>query len=277
MKRWIHAATEYADNSDLGDEMDRWNTAHLTDDPELLERLSNDEEPSVRAAAVRNANVPVSVIVNLANDENKYVQEGVAKNERTPVDILVKLANHPDGVVRSEVASNKSTPSEIRKNLAYDEDWGVRARVAWVTDDPELLNKLANDENESVRSLAVNNRNNPNASHSKPNKQSSWKSILSQINEEIEEIDPLYEQTEAGSYILSLCEEVEESLNYYVEPSVQGGMGGVWIYDEANDNNVIVENYDFEDFDNEIIDLALNSKNKTDFKKKYKEYLLSLH
>lgn len=104
-----------------------------------------------------------------------------------------------------------------------------------------------------------------------------WSSIVSKLSKDVDEVgDPLYEQTDAGSYIESLCGEVEKNLNYYVEPSIQGGSGGVWIYDEGNDNEVVVEDYDFETFDSEIIDMALNSKNATDFKNNYKHYLLTL-
>lgn len=258
MKRWIHAATNYADNSDLGGISDRWNIADTTDDPKVLERLSNDEMNYLRAAVARNKYTPVDILAKLADDVSKDVRYNVAINSNTPSNVLIKLADDFEYEVRAGVARNESTPAEF-------------------------IVKLASDENKYVRNNANNNPNNPNPdvalndNYDESKKRSSWQLILDQLNDEIEEIDPLYEQTEVGSYILSLCNAVEESLNYYVEPSVQAGMGGVWIYDEANDNNVIVEDYDFDTFNTEIIELALNSKNKTDFKKKYKEYLLSLH
>ena len=90
--------------------------------------------------------------------------------------------------------------------------------------------------------------------------------------ESFDGIDSLYEGTEAGEYINSLCYPVEEELNLFVEPSVQAGRGGVWIYDNSTDD-VLVKNYDYEDFNYECIELALDSSSPEDFKAKYKQYL----
>lgn len=112
---------------------------------------------------------------------------------------------------------------------------------------------------------------------SKPSS-ANWKSIVRSLNQDIEDgtKNPLYDQTEAGEYILSICREVEGKLNLFVEPSIQGGQGGVWIYDESNDNEPILEGYDFATFDEEVIGLALQSKNMSQFKAAYENYLLSI-
>lgn len=108
-------------------------------------------------------------------------------------------------------------------------------------------------------------------------KRSRWSSVVSKLEKDLGDgYDPLYDQTDAGSYINSICTEVEDQLHYYVEPSVQAGQGGVWIYDESNNNEPIVEDYDYQDFNETVMDLALASKNMSEFKKKYKDFILSL-
>ena len=62
-----------------------------------------------------------------------------------------------------------------------------------------------------------------------------WKDVLEQLEYECEDCDPLYEGTEAGEYINGLCGEVFNKMDIYVEPSIQGGMGGVWIYEGADE------------------------------------------
>lgn len=103
-----------------------------------------------------------------------------------------------------------------------------------------------------------------------------WASVIKQLAADYEEVgDPMYEMTDSGEYIDTLCGQVHDKLNLYVEPSVQGGSGGVWIYDNAT-NETVVGGYDFETFDEEILDIAFSAKNATDFKRKYAQYLKSL-
>lgn len=149
----------------------------------------------------------------------------------------------------------------LKHNLETGDRWGLSQR--YEDDYPERAEERAQREAEAKKARTASRRK--------------WSSVLSQLRRDLEDMnDPIYEQTSAGYYIASICGEVEDALNYYVEPSTQGGRGGVWIYDEANNNEVIVRGYDFETFDSEIIDLALSSKNMTEFKKKYKNYLLNL-
>lgn len=103
----------------------------------------------------------------------------------------------------------------------------------------------------------------------------SYKDILSKLEEDLNKYaDPLYEDTEAGSYITGLCQETEDQLSVRLEPSIQGGRGGIWIYD--SNNNILAEDIDFENFDSDVIDIALQSKSPSDFKRKYTSYLKRL-
>jgi len=112
----------------------------------------------------------------------------------------------------------------------------------------------------------------------KPQKKSTpiWKSLFDKLESEAESgIDSLYEQTEAGRYLNSLCKQVEERLDIYVEPSVQAGVGSVWIWDNSTDE-ALVEDYDYNDFNNDIFYLAANASNEAEFKSSYESYLTNL-
>lgn len=99
-----------------------------------------------------------------------------------------------------------------------------------------------------------------------------WKSLVKHLTRD--DYDP-DEQDEYTEFLDGVCLSVEEKMGLYVEPSVQGGQGGVWIYDKDT-NETLVENHDYETFNEEIIDLAINSSSKKEFITKYKNYLEGL-
>lgn len=102
-----------------------------------------------------------------------------------------------------------------------------------------------------------------------------WTSIIEQLEADCEEGDPLYEQTNAGDYINSMCMEVEDKLGVWLEPSVQGGQGGIWIYENGT-NETLAEDIDYASFNDAILDIAFDSKNMTQFKNAYRNYLKHL-
>lgn len=97
-----------------------------------------------------------------------------------------------------------------------------------------------------------------------------WETFLNHLTQ-----DSLYEQDEFGEKLTDICQVVEDKLGYYVEPSIQGRQGGVWIYDNDT-NEILVDGYDYETFNDEIIDIAINSSSKKEFMTKYKNYLKGL-
>lgn len=104
-----------------------------------------------------------------------------------------------------------------------------------------------------------------------PKRRTNWSKLQEQIENDLEYCDPLYEDTEAGSMLNSIVQSIEDKLNIYVEPSIQGGVGGIWIYDIKTDET-LVEDYDYQSFNEVIIDICLDSKNKTEFQKKVKAF-----
>lgn len=105
----------------------------------------------------------------------------------------------------------------------------------------------------------------------KPNR-TNWKSLVEHLTRD--DYDP-DEQDDYTEFLDDVCRSIEDKMGLYIEPSVQGGQGGVWIYDNDT-NDTLIEDYDYETFHDEIIDLAINSSSKKEFITKYKNYLEGL-
>lgn len=98
-----------------------------------------------------------------------------------------------------------------------------------------------------------------------------WNTVIDGLQDELDWCsDPIDEQTEYGSLLMGICEEVEKELGVWLEPSIQLGQGGLLVFD-ANDN--VVADCDYEDFNSDVIDLALSADSESEFKKKYKDLL----
>lgn len=98
-----------------------------------------------------------------------------------------------------------------------------------------------------------------------------WNTVIDGLQDELDWCrDPIDEQTEYGSLLMGICEEVEKELGVWLEPSIQLGHGGLLVFD-ANDN--VVADCDYEDFNSDVIDLALSADSESEFKKKYKDLL----
>lgn len=103
-----------------------------------------------------------------------------------------------------------------------------------------------------------------------------WASIKSELESEQEDgIDSIYEGTHAGEYLTNVQKEVEDSLDVWLEPSVQAGVGSIYFYSTEDDSDV-GQPYDYQDFNMDIIELALDSATKAEYKKRYKSYLESI-
>ena len=98
-----------------------------------------------------------------------------------------------------------------------------------------------------------------------------WDTVIDGLQDELDWCsDPIDEQTEYGSLLIGICEEVEKELGVWLEPSIQLGQGGLLVFD-ADDN--VVADYDYADFNSAVIDLALSADSESEFKKEYKDYL----
>lgn len=241
-----------------------------------LAQLANDEDTYVKGFVAERPNIPAAVLAQLANDED--MRWCLAANPSIPVDILIQLANDRDKYVRYRVAKNPSTPDDVLAQLANDEIYLVRQGVAKNSSTPaDVLAQLANDEDEDVRQAAANNPNTPadSVKTQKTSQTRDWQAFLSELEKECEDGDPLYKQDPAGEELLELCYEVELEMPFWLEPSVQSGQGGIWIYDTKTDET-LVGNIDYAHFNYTVVDMAFESDSANEFKQKYKTYLLSL-
>lgn len=98
-------------------------------------------------------------------------------------------------------------------------------------------------------------------------------SELSELTEEYS--NPLYDcsDDDCVSYFEGISYQVEEEMGLYVEPSVQAGEGGVWIF---RDNVPVAEGIDYEDFCYRLIDIYLESSSPADVKLQVGNYYESL-
>lgn len=100
-----------------------------------------------------------------------------------------------------------------------------------------------------------------------------WAALIQSLESDLDDIyDPLYEMTDAGERITEICQEIEKKLHLYLEPSIQAGRGGMWIYD-TEDDTTLTKRIDYADFNSDVIDIALDSSSKEEFMKRYEEYL----
>lgn len=109
------------------------------------------------------------------------------------------------------------------------------------------------------------------ASKTKKKKSNDWALKTSELQSEVEDgINSIYEQTDAGSYIEQISLQVEKSLHIYSEPSIQGGVGSIIFYDDKTGDELLEK--DYEDFCDDLIDMALESSSRTEFVSKLKQY-----
>lgn len=219
-------------------------------DAEVFSEMADSEDWFNRSWVAAHSNTPPEILAKLANDSNYLVRKQVADNLNTPPEILAKLANDDDCIVRWCVASNPNTP-------------------------PEALAKLANDSNEYTRKCVSENPNTPKEAIAKTNKSKSKRksSMIAEVKS-IDWDDISYEEQFdiENQYLADLETSVLDDMGLWIEPSVQGTQGGVWIYTKEDDET-IVDGYDYASYVDSMIEMAIDSDDDEDFKNKYKEFI----
>lgn len=110
------------------------------------------------------------------------------------------------------------------------------------------------------------------------NNSSHWLNIQNQIALEHQDgINPFYDESTAGDYVLELMGDVENELDVSVVPSVQGGHGDVYIHlgDRHANSGYPIGPIDFTEFSNQMIDLILEADSENDFINDYTENILA--
>jgi hypothetical protein len=242
--------------------------------------LDEQLDPSYKKkmGLAQDRSTSAEILVKLSTDDDYYIRYDVAKNTSTPSTTLAQLAEDSVGLVRSAVAGNASTPADTLRQLAHDDSNWVREQVAQNDNTPrDVVEVLAEDGDIEVRRCAREKLGDV-ASPSKPSKPKrlSWPKLISQLRREAEDgIDSLYEQTSAGDEITSLCTAVENKLGIWLEPSIQGGQGGIWFY-SSEDDSTLASDYDYQTYNENVLGLALQSKNVTEFRNKYRSFVQSI-
>lgn len=264
----IDALLEYAKNDDPHF---RQEFVRIAQNEQVCRLLADDPNANVRAEVASNTD-DSKLLAKLAYDDDPKVRREVASRTKDN-NLIEKFKKDPDNGVRYRVVINLGDEETFREFVS-DPYWVIREEIANKTEDPDLLAKLSKDSDKYIRSDAKRRMKELGLTTNR--KRNGWDDLISQLNDDLDEnVDPIYEQTESGRTLENVCLEVEDSMNLYVEPSIQGGVGGVWIYDNT-DNSTLVEDYDYELFNSGIIDIALSSNNKSNFKQKYKEYLQNM-
>src|SRR5271157_2230566 len=127
---------------------------------EILAKLSQDKNMSVRVYVADNPNTSSEILAQLSQDSSKDVRVCVAQNPNTRSSILAGLAQDKDISVRACVARNPNIPSEILAKLSQDKDISVRGCVAQNPNtSSEILAQLSQDKNKYVRGYVAHNPN----------------------------------------------------------------------------------------------------------------------
>lgn len=140
-------------------------------DLEVLQILTRDEDPKVRAAVAGNTNASAEVLQILAREvgkKNKNVRSAVAWNPSAPAEVLQTLTGDEEQDIRYAVAVSPNASAEVLQILARDEAWGVRFAVARNENSPaEVLQILARDELEKIRNYAMEQLDNQGLSEAR--------------------------------------------------------------------------------------------------------------
>lgn len=106
----------------------------------------------------------------------------------------------------------------------------------------------------------------------------SWLDVQNQIAlEQQEGINPFYDESAAGNYVLELMGKVETELDVEVVSSVQGGYGDVYIHlgDTYADSEEPIGPFNFTEFSNEMINLVLEADTESAFIDTYRKDILA--
>jgi len=136
-------------------------------DPEILDRLfEKTQGPGGSALAVSiasNPNASPEVLTLLSTVGDSLTRSKVAKHKSTPLEVLVALIDDVSYFVVERLAQRGDLPKSIAMRLADHESAMVRRWLAWGTrrHTPEVLIKLASDEDERVRREVAQHLNAP--------------------------------------------------------------------------------------------------------------------
>lgn len=130
--------------------------------PARLHELSGDRDKQIRAAVAANPSTPVETLELLATDRHPVVRGSVSKN---PAPHAWSIALRSDAHTRVVLTQRQDLDEQTLQALLTDDDWKVREGLAASTRSPDVLHRLARDENQHPRAWAALNRALPSEDH----------------------------------------------------------------------------------------------------------------
>lgn len=130
------------------------NAAKKTQDRDSLSAMLEYSHDSVevRAAVGGNVNTDPDALEELARDESLAVRLAVAGNEASPLTVVGSLARSSNELVAITALANPMAPKSAVLNASHSPLPGVRrASARAVAADEEILARLSNDPDETVR------------------------------------------------------------------------------------------------------------------------------
>lgn len=234
---------------------------------------------SVRYQLMKSPLVSTDILKAMVYSDDFHLRSDAARSPHLTVEMMKHLSKDTSSYVISLLAENPKLPEYLMRDMYY----GKRVEGYYLARNPnaplDLLEEILNDKDsdadtrEAARK-AIKRRTGKDPSKSK--RKSPWMILLYELQSEAEDgIDSLYEQTSAGDKIESLCAAVQRKLGVWLEPSIQGGIGSIMFY-STKDDSVLGDDYDYQEYNEEVLDLAFNSKTQREFQTKYKQFLQSI-
>jgi len=143
-------------------------TAHKTNNPQILERLTQHQSYGVRMGVAKNSATPTYLLERLSIDERSSVRQNVASNPKTPPEVLERLSSSDCIQMLQCVLTNPSTPAHVLESFSkYDkEDYKYKGFCKYYvaqnpSTPPHVLERLASDEGYAIRGAAAMNPSTP--------------------------------------------------------------------------------------------------------------------
>lgn len=102
-----------------------------------------------------------------------------------------------------------------------------------------------------------------------------WSNLKDQLKADEEQYynNPLDEYCTSGIQVVDIISEVDSECGIYEEPSVRGGRGTIFL--EDSDGNEVGQ-VDYQEYNDDVLDMALECSDETSFRNRYKKYILEL-
>ncbi len=136
----------------------RLQAGQISISPELLRKLSSDEDNWVRRRVARNPVTPQSILTTLASDSEIQVRRAVARNPAASKSLRSHLAADPAAWVRAGIAFRDDIDIATIRQLSLDDSIDVLSGLARHSNTSvDLLFRFANHHDRDLRRAVILN------------------------------------------------------------------------------------------------------------------------